>query len=92
MPPLQPLTSPKQSSLSRWKRFETTGLDVSIPGHIRAAMAAGTAPLTPGVKAAEFRSPGNVSLREVFDVSYAVHRMEEERARHGKAWGGDLVD
>ncbi|OLL24976.1 Serine/threonine-protein kinase srk1 [Neolecta irregularis DAH-3] len=29
----------------------------------------------------DFRSPGLVSLREVFDVSYAVHRMEEEGAR-----------
>lgn len=29
----------------------------------------------------DFRSPGVVSLREVFDVSYAVHRMEEEGQR-----------
>ena len=63
---------------------EVTGIVSGIPSHINAAMAAGIAPLTPGALATEFRSPGNVSLREVFDVSYAVHRMEEERARHGK--------
>lgn len=29
----------------------------------------------------DFRSPGAVNLREVFDVSYAVHRQEEEVKR-----------
>jgi hypothetical protein len=29
----------------------------------------------------DFRSPGVVNLREVFDVSYAVHRQEEEGKR-----------
>lgn len=33
----------------------------------------------------DFRSPGAVSLREVFDVGYAVHRMEEEGKRR-KNW------
>ena len=33
---------------------------------------------TPGERRrADFRSPGAVNLREVFDVSYAVHRQEE---------------
>ena len=40
----------------------------------------------------DFRSPGAVNLREVFDVGYAVHRQEEEgkrRAQVGaKAAGG----
>ncbi|KND91027.1 Serine/threonine-protein kinase srk1 [Tolypocladium ophioglossoides CBS 100239] len=45
----------------------------------------------------DFRSPGAVNLREVFDVSYAVHRQEEEgkrrqqvgaRAGGGKPLGG----
>jgi len=68
---------------------EETGLAATIPAHIRAAMQAGTQPLTPGAKASEFRSPGSVSLREVFDVSYAVHRMEEERGRgKGRGFGG----
>jgi len=29
----------------------------------------------------DFRSPGAVNLREVFDVGYAVHRQEEEQKR-----------
>ncbi|KAF4185071.1 hypothetical protein CNMCM7927_007096 [Aspergillus lentulus] len=29
----------------------------------------------------DFRSPGAINLREVFDVSYAVHRQEEESKR-----------
>ena len=38
---------------------------------------------TPGghVRRMDFRSPGAVNLREVFDVSYAVHRQEEEGKR-----------
>lgn len=36
-------------------------------------------------KRMDFRSPGSVSLREVFDVGYAVHRMEEEGKRR-KQW------
>ncbi|KAK2756985.1 hypothetical protein FQN54_004953 [Arachnomyces sp. PD_36] len=38
---------------------------------------------TPGVgdRRADFRSPGVVNLREVFDVGYAVHRQEEEGKR-----------
>lgn len=38
----------------------------------------------------DFRSPGAVNLREVFDVSYAVHRQEEEgkmRQQHGARVG-----
>lgn len=36
---------------------------------------------SPGAKRQDFRSPGVVNLREVFDVSYAVHRQEEEGKR-----------
>ena len=38
---------------------------------------------TPGghQRRVDFRSPGAVNLREVFDVSYAVHRQEEEGKR-----------
>ncbi|KAK7416743.1 MAPK-activated protein kinase Srk1 [Neonectria magnoliae] len=32
----------------------------------------------------DFRSPGAVNLREVFDVSYAVHRQEEEGKRRAQ--------
>ncbi|KAK6340055.1 hypothetical protein TWF730_001830 [Orbilia blumenaviensis] len=50
---------------------------------------------TPGVPGAErngkrsdFRSPGHLALREVFDVGYAVHRMEEETKQRKKHKGG----
>jgi serine/threonine-protein kinase RCK2 len=36
---------------------------------------------SPGSRRMDFRSPGAVNLREVFDVSYAVHRQEEEGKR-----------
>ncbi|KAF2093771.1 Pkinase-domain-containing protein [Rhizodiscina lignyota] len=34
-----------------------------------------------GARRMDFRSPGAVNLREVFDVGYAVHRQEEETKR-----------
>lgn len=34
-----------------------------------------------GRRMGDFRSPGAVNLREVFDVGYAVHRQEEEQKR-----------
>ncbi|OJD15084.1 CAMK/CAMK1/CAMK1-RCK protein kinase [Emergomyces pasteurianus Ep9510] len=40
---------------------------------------------TPGAvmdRKMDFRSPGAINLREVFDVGYAVHRQEEEGKRH----------
>lgn len=36
---------------------------------------------SPGSRKTDFRSPGAVNLREVFDVGYAVHRQEEEAKR-----------
>jgi len=36
---------------------------------------------SPGSRRNDFRSPGQVNLREVFDVGYAVHRQEEEAKR-----------
>lgn len=36
---------------------------------------------SPGGRRMDFRSPGAVNLREVFDVGYAVHRQEEEAKR-----------
>lgn len=38
-------------------------------------------PLSAGERRMDFRSPGVVNLREVFDVGYAVHRQEEEGKR-----------
>ena len=36
---------------------------------------------SPGARRMDFRSPGAVNLREVFDVGYSVHRQEEEGKR-----------
>ncbi|CAD6501385.1 BgTH12-01637 [Blumeria graminis f. sp. triticale] len=44
-----------------------------------------------GGRRMDFRSPGAVNLREVFDVGYAVHRQEEEakaRKNFGPAYRG----
>ena len=41
----------------------------------------GQIPGTPGARRMDFRSPGAVNLREVFDVGYAVQRQEEEAKR-----------
>jgi serine/threonine-protein kinase RCK2 len=38
-----------------------------------------------GERRYDFRSPGAVNLREVFDVGYAVHRQEEEAKRRKQA-------
>lgn len=45
---------------------------------------------SPGARRMDFRSPGAVNLREVFDVGYAVHRQEEEakRRKYGMAAPG----
>ncbi|POS83742.1 hypothetical protein EPUL_005319, partial [Erysiphe pulchra] len=40
-----------------------------------------------GGKRMDFRSPGAINLREVFDVGYAVHRQEEE-VKHRKNISG----
>ena len=45
-------------------------------------------PMTAGATRRDFRSPGAVNLREVFDVSYAVHRQEEEKARRKQGYRG----
>jgi serine/threonine-protein kinase RCK2 len=42
---------------------------------------------SPGSRRMDFRSPGAVNLREVFDVGYAVHRQEEEAKRY-KGYNG----
>lgn len=41
----------------------------------------GQTPLSATDRRMDFRSPGAVNLREVFDVGYAVHRQEEEGKR-----------
>jgi len=57
------------------------------PGLEKKAMPGGTlrafdaSRLVDGERRMDFRAPGAVNLREVFDVSYAVHRQEEEEKR-----------
>ena len=41
------------------------------------------APKTP-----DFRSPGEINMKELFDVTYAVHRIEEESAVRKRGLGG----
>ncbi|KAJ3534760.1 hypothetical protein NM688_g7083 [Phlebia brevispora] len=45
-------------------------------------------PLLAAVRGREMRSPGLATLKEAFDITYAVHRMEEEGARRRAAKGG----
>lgn len=48
---------------------------------------------SPGARKMDFRSPGAVNLREVFDVGYAVHRQEEEgkrRKNFNPGYGGGV--
>jgi hypothetical protein len=65
-----PLATPATSKEGLHFLDESPGLPLDTPG---------------GTRRMDFRSPGAVSLREVFDVGYAVHRMEEENKRR-KNW------
>ena len=66
-----PLATPLAVRQKEW------GVAANAPPEVYAL---GT-PSTPGAKRNDFRSPGAVNLREVFDVGYAVHRQEEEAKR-----------
>lgn len=63
---------------------------LATPLHTRAGQMSTGSPMkpdfayldeTPGGRRQDFRSPGAVNLREVFDVGYSVHRQEEESKR-----------
>lgn len=60
-----------------------------LPTPISAPYAPLDSPLLSAAKGAlrEGRSPGVATLKEAFDITYAVHRMEEEGARR-RAYGG----
>jgi serine/threonine-protein kinase RCK2 len=47
---------------------------------------------SPGSRRMDFRSPGAVNLREVFDVGYAVHRQEEAAKRRKGYTGMGLLN
>lgn len=57
----------------------TPAEEVKLPPEAVAAF--NKAKVAEGDKKYDFRSPAAVNLREVFDVSYAVHRQEEEAMR-----------
>ncbi|KAK0632640.1 kinase-like domain-containing protein [Immersiella caudata] len=57
---------------------------LSADGHLRAF---DVSKIVDGDKRYDFRSPGAVNLREVFDVGYAVHRQEEEGKRRKQVGG-----
>jgi len=57
---------------------------ISADGPLRAFDAS---KLVDGDRRYDFRSPGAVNLREVFDVGYAVHRQEEEGKRRKQVGG-----
>ena len=56
-------------------------MDVNYPAQTPGGRFTEAGMRTPGGTKRDFRSPGMVALREVFDVTYAVHRQEEESAR-----------
>jgi len=66
------------------------------PGSDGALRAFDASKIVDGDRRYDFRSPGAVNLREVFDVGYAVHRQEEEGKRRkqvgNKAGVSRLVD
>ncbi|CAE6395759.1 unnamed protein product [Rhizoctonia solani] len=67
-----------------------------MPPPTPAAVNRGNAPMDSPLLAAvrggarDGRSPGLATLKEAFDVTYAVHRMEEEGARRKRGGGGFL--
>ncbi|KAL4781685.1 kinase-like domain-containing protein [Aspergillus varians] len=63
-----PLTTP---SISREAQLDAVAADLAPYPPASAQLIAGDRPM-------DFRSPGAINLREVFDVGYAVHRQEEE--------------
>lgn len=56
----------------------------NVPHHLDPATVSHT-PLTEMDRPLDFRSPGAINLREVFDVGYAVRRQEEENKRRKTA-------
>ncbi|KAI2638527.1 CAMK/CAMK1 protein kinase [Xylaria nigripes] len=55
--------------------------DEKKPQDVDRIRAFDAAKLIDGEKRIDFRSPGAVNLREIFDVGYSVHRQEEEAKR-----------
>ncbi|KAL4936057.1 hypothetical protein BDV06DRAFT_114616 [Aspergillus oleicola] len=75
-----PLTTP---SANRDQPLDAIAADLAPYPPASAQLSAGDRPM-------DFRSPGAINLREVFDVGYAVHRQEEEgkRRKAGRGFRG----
>lgn len=73
-PPLATPLYTRQKEYGFDARGENSLTAANLPAHLLETPGAGG-------KRMDFRSPGAVNLREVFDVSYAVHRQEEEGKR-----------
>ncbi|KAL4873249.1 hypothetical protein BDV12DRAFT_160682 [Aspergillus spectabilis] len=76
-----PLTTP--SVAVRNQPLDAVSADLAPYPPASAQLSAGDRPM-------DFRSPGAINLREVFDVGYAVHRQEEEgkRRKAGRGFRG----
>ena len=72
-----PLATPLAVRQKEWMNSRTADQASHEPLSAYALETPGTA----GARRMDFRSPGAINLREVFDVSYAVHRQEEEAKR-----------
>ncbi|KAL3472215.1 kinase-like domain-containing protein [Aspergillus californicus] len=69
-----PLTTPAATEELRNQRLDAVAAELAPYPPASAGITAGDRPM-------DFRSPGAINLREVFDVGYAVHRQEEEGKR-----------
>ena len=72
-----PLATPLASRQQQWLNAKAVDQAPHEPLSAQFLETPGTA----GSKRVDFRSPGAINLREVFDVGYAVHRQEEEAKR-----------
>lgn len=75
-PDAPPTATP--ASAQKQQDLEATSAELALfpPSSARADL-----PSTATERRMDFRSPGAINLREVFDVGYAVHRQEEEGKR-----------
>ncbi|KAL4808966.1 kinase-like domain-containing protein [Aspergillus unguis] len=69
-----PLSTPSATHEMRNQPLDAPAADLAPFPPASAQLSAGDRPM-------DFRSPGAINLREVFDVGYAVHRQEEEGKR-----------
>ncbi|KAL2867981.1 serine/threonine-protein kinase [Aspergillus lucknowensis] len=78
-----PLTTPSVTQEIRHQPLDPSAAELAPYPPASAQLNAADRPM-------DFRSPGAINLREVFDVGYAVHRQEEEgkRRKAGRGFRG----